>query len=631
MNVNNVNNVSIPATANVQPVKAPGETGKGAADTQAAAELESQPAAAPAADSRSGTQAAAAASQVEVAMNELLSRHMAQLAKAIGNRLQLLDSLPPEIKEAVLNVLRQAMSAEETLAQGMAALVKSQNQASRQLMNLAELLTDAALVFARKEMPAGAIALFTRLAESNTSQAQAEQKLAAFAGQLLSGETTAAEFQQSVNELAKSMLGSDAAKAVTSDDQLARFILKQTGGNIPLPLEKLAAKHNLSEVTKLWVVLQANKEEGGDAAIPSPAQNRLLLLANQLLKQDAASMEVKQAVRNLAQELLVPATAKGLAEGDLAGSILHQLGKTVPDIFLRGSEAGNQSAARRFMAILKLSGGLGQQKPEQAVNIGPGITGADSTAIGNTGIVRQSLTNSQAEQTLIKLASQLLHGEMTAAEAKQAVQNMAKQLLGFDLAALTPADESAAKNLLKQTVTTMPQVIDKAVARYNMPEISRAWLLLQSVKLVECQGRLPWELKQAAAAVRELAETFQRPVDFTSERHAGSSVFSFNMPLYFGDGQAYPAYIHIYQQHEKENQAGVRQQAETWLRICLHTDHIGPVDSFYRLYDGHHLDVRVRFNDFDAANEFSHCLADIRKALSASSLELTDLSVRSLE
>ena len=73
----------------------------------------------------------------------------------------------------------------------------------------------------------------------------------------------------------------------------------------------------------------------------------------------------------------------------------------------------------------------------------------------------------------------------------------------------------------------------------------------------------------------------------------------------------YPAYIHVYDEsHEDDGSEQIKK--ETWLRICVLTDHIGTVELINRIYEETHVDMRLYFSDPDAAWEFRSHLDDIR-------------------
>ncbi|XER14511.1 hypothetical protein SATMO3_47940 [Sporomusa aerivorans] len=143
------------------------------------------------------------------------------------------------------------------------------------------------------------------------------------------------------------------------------------------------------------------------------------------------------------------------------------------------------------------------------------------------------------------------------------------------------------------------------------------------------QKKSQQEQKNIAAAIRELAESIAKPGSVMVERQERHNVLSFTVPLYFGDGQtAYPAHIHVYQQEEEDQKNPGQKAIETWLRIHLDTENIGTVETAFRLYDGQNLDVKVRFDDKEAAEGFADSVPAVRAQLEQLPLQLGEFLVR---
>ncbi|QDR82141.1 hypothetical protein [Sporomusa termitida] len=142
-------------------------------------------------------------------------------------------------------------------------------------------------------------------------------------------------------------------------------------------------------------------------------------------------------------------------------------------------------------------------------------------------------------------------------------------------------------------------------------------------------GKSPQELKAAAGIIRGLAETMAKPGGGVAERQEQQSLLTFTIPLYFGDGQtAYPAHIHIYHQEQKDKNNPAGTEVETWLRLSLETENIGLVETSFRLYDGHTVDVKVRFADPAAADGFAAVVGEVKEKLSELPLTLGEFLVK---
>ena len=135
-------------------------------------------------------------------------------------------------------------------------------------------------------------------------------------------------------------------------------------------------------------------------------------------------------------------------------------------------------------------------------------------------------------------------------------------------------------------------------------------------------------MQESATLVKELAQSIYKSTGASGEKQAEHSVLTFSVPLQVAPGVHYPAHIHIYHQEKEETNSQLSErQFETWLRVYVDTENIGMVDSVFRLYGENKLDVRVTFPSTVAADEFSQVLADIKKNLDDTSLNLTEIMV----
>ena len=125
----------------------------------------------------------------------------------------------------------------------------------------------------------------------------------------------------------------------------------------------------------------------------------------------------------------------------------------------------------------------------------------------------------------------------------------------------------------------------------------------------------PGDLARAAETVRHLAREAARPASQPfAETGPGNMVLAFTVLFSPDGGPPRPAHFHVYRQAEQDRQ-GKRQPGETWLRVLVHTENIGLVESVFHLYGERNLDIKVLFPADDAAAAFAEHLPDIRKAV----------------
>jgi len=173
----------------------------------------------------------------------------------------------------------------------------------------------------------------------------------------------------------------------------------------------------------------------------------------------------------------------------------------------------------------------------------------------------------------------------------------------------------------------IPEMVRQAAAFHNLPELEEA---LVRQKMADS---LPWlklpaeTLRQASRAVNEMAAAWPQTDQAAAETPAGQKVLVMTMPICFADGRSYPAYLHISRDREQPGEGDAAADRETWLRLCVATENLGAVDMVFHLRGGQQLSIRVAFGNRDAGEDFRRALPDLRQALAASPLTLTDIAV----
>ncbi|MCR5176465.1 MAG: hypothetical protein K6C05_06385 [Anaerovibrio sp.] len=184
-------------------------------------------------------------------------------------------------------------------------------------------------------------------------------------------------------------------------------------------------------------------------------------------------------------------------------------------------------------------------------------------------------------------------------------------------------------NLLLRTVQrNMPASIQQAAQKMGMEELPKLWAFMQLCDLASLKKMKGYNYRVASKQINNFTASIKSSMDSEGSFKAdGQKSISFMMPLYMGDGTMnYPAYIHIYDEPQHEDDFGVMRK-DTWFRVCVLTESIGAVDIVCRLYEGNNLNLRVVFSDQDSVDEFSEYLPDIRKALYNTPINLTDLKI----
>ena len=187
--------------------------------------------------------------------------------------------------------------------------------------------------------------------------------------------------------------------------------------------------------------------------------------------------------------------------------------------------------------------------------------------------------------------------------------------------------------LLRLSQNNVPAAVNQAAAQKNLGDLPRLWAFMQLCDMTAVKDMKEQQLKRAGKDVAEFAASMKRSME-------GGSLFqtdgkgnthrslNFMMPLYLGEGekQSFPAYANVYNEEKYSPEDG-RMHKETWLRLCVLTDHIGAVELTCQVYDAKSLNMRVLFSEPSAVEDFKAYIPEFRESFRTMTLELSDLKV----
>ena len=187
--------------------------------------------------------------------------------------------------------------------------------------------------------------------------------------------------------------------------------------------------------------------------------------------------------------------------------------------------------------------------------------------------------------------------------------------------------------LLRLSQNNVPAAVNQAAAQKNLGDLPRLWAFMQLCDMTAVKDMKEQQLKRAGKDVAEFAASMKRSME-------GGSLFqtdgkgnthrslNFMMPLYMGEGekQSFPAYANVYNEEKYSPEDG-RMHKETWLRLCVLTDHIGAVELICQVYDAKSLNMRVLFSEPSAVEDFKAYIPEFRESFRTMTLELSDLKV----
>lgn len=239
-------------------------------------------------------------------------------------------------------------------------------------------------------------------------------------------------------------------------------------------------------------------------------------------------------------------------------------------------------------------------------------------------LMQQPFENSERLMNALKNAArELLREGNVAPSESQMLQNFIKD--GGQL--LHPKEARQLETLLRLCQQNIPATVQQAVVQRNLPELSRLWAFLQLCDLTATRRMGVRQLKKAGREVSDFVASMRSSMEGEHAIQQGQRSMNFMMPLYLGTNEkSYPAYIHVYDEHSSDGKNGAFKK-ETWMRVCILTEYLGAVELTCRVYEREHLDLRLFFMRNDAAQQFRTFVPELRRKMRGSKLHLEDISI----
>ncbi|WP_418871056.1 hypothetical protein [Selenomonas bovis] len=239
-------------------------------------------------------------------------------------------------------------------------------------------------------------------------------------------------------------------------------------------------------------------------------------------------------------------------------------------------------------------------------------------------LMQQPFENSPHLMSSLKdAASHLLQeGTLSPAEA-QALQRFVEG----QGQVLSSKEARQIETLLRLCQQNIPATVQQAAIQQDLPELPRLWAFMQLCDLAVTKRMNARQLKKAGQEIADFATSMRSAMEGDHAIQLGQRSMNFMMPLYLGENEhSYPTYIHVYDETQADKETGALKK-ETWLRLCVLTDHLGAVELTCRVYDREHLDLRLFFAGNDTAQQFRSFVPEIRRKLRNSKLHLEDIAI----
>ena len=239
-------------------------------------------------------------------------------------------------------------------------------------------------------------------------------------------------------------------------------------------------------------------------------------------------------------------------------------------------------------------------------------------------LMQQPFENSSHLMSSLKgAASHLLQeGTLSPAEA-QALQRFVEG----QGQVLSSKEARQIETLLRLCQQNIPATVQQAAIQQDLPGLPRLWAFMQLCDLAVTKRMNARQLKKAGQEIADFATSMRSAMEGDHAIQLGQRSMNFMMPLYLGENEhSYPTYIHVYDETQADKETGALKK-ETWLRLCVLTDHLGAVELTCRVYDREHLDLRLFFAGNDTAQQFRSFVPEIRRKLRNSKLHLEDIAI----
>lgn len=624
---------------------------------------------------------AAFSQRTNVSIETAIDRMADVLSKISGRQQTNVEQIPQELKEVIRNIIRQSFSIESTLAQGLGSTAASQRFSTDQLTTLARMLNQMGTMAETNEVPRVSDDVATLLAALKSAIAKDAGgtfepiMLTKAAFQLIdtgNAELLPKDLQTVLSQLNASAGAAPAAASGggTSSmmflNQLVQLLMPrdaeaatqqtmpqpggsqspvQTGeaqatpqqGSAVLPAEEGAAQMSpngqttrMPAPTATAATTESNAAAVAEEFLASTKGNAAPSLSaaeaqrgqgTEMVQENAA----QQGKTTVQQETPLPqGSAPARQEG--TGGTLNPARQPVGEEARTGTAEAAKQTPQSTEQVARSQAGRAEtaatQPPASTMQGSDAAKTAETPTLIPKFITRPMENVPQMMSTLRDLARVLLQNENLSQRETLLLQNF----VSGRTQTLSEGDAKQLQQLIQLTQQNIPGTVRQAAFEQQMPDLPRLWAFMQMADLVKTRKMTAEQYRRAGRDVAALALTMRHSLEGENAApQPGQRSMSYVMPLFMGETE-YPAYIHVYDESHKD-EATDQIKKETWLRICVLTDHIGTVELINRIYEENHVDMRLYFSDADAAWEFRNELDSIRESADGTSLVIEGIQI----
>lgn len=572
--------------------------------------------------------------QTQVNIESSIKDMLTILSKTVIGKEAPVQEMPAELQKLVNDILQNAFSLDNSLAQGLSNVLQGQKASVDQLNLLSKLLAQLSMEVSTDGLNNLSDSLKTFLANTK----------------LLDGQDGTILDSTALNKLAIQLLD---GKAIENMPEVLQALLTQNGQSSTIIQPQQSNDMNfLKQLIKQFM--------------PSPQENQSVTYTNQNNKTFNASQAVMNANNNMVNsdantknnttpnsntvnsniqnnnntnQTITNNTTETNSDGTQNNASVDQEATNMKDNPLNKRVTTDQVTMQaKAEALMKSQDGnlkLASQNNSNnsgdiknlnnsSQNAQNNVTNHNSVENGQQNKMSLPMQNTAITMQIIKnLANQIINTKNLSMEEF----GLLKNFVNDKQQVLNESEVKNLQNLLKMSEENLPTIVRQAAIKRNLPDLPKLWSFVQLCDLAQVADLPANKLKNASKNISDFTFLLKESMQNENEVNGNQRSMSFMTPLYLGDNKhCYPTYIHIYNQTD-EGRDVYEKQKETWFRICLLTENVGAVEMVFRLYEQSKLNLRVTFSDNEAVQSFNEYMPEIQAAFKEIPLDLTDVKV----
>ena len=594
--------------------------------------------------------------QTTVALKTAISDLAGTLSKISSQEKFGLEKLPQDIGQVVRNILQQSFSIDATLSQGIGSTIESQRFSNDQLMILARMLAQIGALADKgfsMELSDETKILLTQFKNllvtenggnifepvlmsksafeliDHKNPEQMPQELYEILSQLAQPSTVSAnqpqqsEGMQFLNQLVKFFMPRPTAETATANQEQNQQQMQQQTQQRPTPTPTQRLLNSMYRQLDDPYANLPKQQAAAQNQMPQNLQSESQT-QNQNQQQNSQPQNLNQQQNSQPQNL-------NQSQQNSQPQNLNQQQNSQPQNLNQSQQNSqpqnlNQPQATSQTQSSFLRGEI-PQLDQNFVSKQQELKNQMQDA--KNLLLKQPLQNTQ--QTMDTMKS-LAHFLMKNSQSlSQHETTLLQNFVNNTQKVMPEAEARHLQNLLRLCQQNVPSVVQQAAVQHKLPDLPRLWAFMQLCDMANLSSKMtPRAFKRAGREVSDFANIMRNFSSSDNTTVQNQRSFQMMVPIFLGaDSTNYPTYLSIFDESTKDPETGENKK-ETWLRICVLTDHIGAVELIFRVYEENQLDMRFYFSDSESADDFRDYVSKLRDSIRQTSFNIGEIRIGSI-